>query len=52
MSRLPGEIKKKMWIIFRISALADLDFENMNQDISETIIARSLKLCQPIEDDK
>ena len=53
MSRSIGENLKKSYIIFfELSPFADLDFEICIHDISKIITARSLKLCQLIEDDE
>ena len=60
MTRLSGENKKKSFYIF--SSYCPLKFralktcikykEFCNQDISNTITARSFKLCQLIKDDE
>ena len=44
--------KKSYFILFELSPFADLDFEICIHDISKTIIARSFKLGQLIEDEK
>ena len=53
MSRLPVEfvLKISYRICFELLPFANLNFENLNQDISKSIIARCLKLCQLIEND-
>ena len=54
MSRSINENLKKSYFIlfFELSPYADLDFENFYHDISKTIIVRSFKLGQLIEDDE
>ena len=49
MSRLPDENKKKVIIFFSYSPLQILALKTCSQDISKTITASSLKLCQLIE---
>ena len=50
MSRLPGEIEKKMFYFFGVIALCK--FGHRKRDISKTVTARSFKLGQLIEDNE
>ena len=53
MSRSIGEnLKKSYFVFFELSPFADLDFENCNHDISQTITARIFKLGQLIKNDE
>ena len=53
MNRSIGDnLKKCYFIFFELSPFADLDFENCNHDILNTLTARSFKLSQLIEDDE
>ena len=54
MSRLIGEnLKMNIFLLFfKLSAFADLALKFCNHNISKTIIARSFKLFQLIEDDE
>ena len=54
MSRLPGEnLNKKFFFFFsNYCPLQNWPLKICNQDISKTVIARSFKLGQLIEDDE
>ena len=54
MSRLPGEkIKKRLFYFFKLSPIANLNFENLLLFyLKKNITARSFKLGQLFEDDK